>query len=518
MTTKLTIVAYLLLLSCFVDHRSVVLGATAAAEIKDAFDRTVETKVVARAWPTTIHSLYCEAFVYHMADDFGHDFLYNLSSLLLQSNDADAETSEQALQEILQASSSSSSTRDTKLLEWALAMRSGSPTCEAHRSLAKQYTSANDDENNNLLAVVVMGSQQQVLNETDVLEWNEKKQWNDLMQVKNDDALAADTVLLLPNEQKRVGTTTIRSSLKAPAVQVILYANMGTRNFGRTYRALVESGICFVVRHLGPINYERTPHTAEPTVLQGYGVRLDIRNVEYKVFDDRSSTTTINNNETAQTALPDKLSTTTTAAANSIPPASQRKQLALQAAAVIAASKDPLVTLMDISQNLPSHAASLVRASVPPKLLQAARALEELPLLQPGLLYINGVPVSFDRPSLNIFEILDSLRKEQRLLQQMEQKLSSCLNYSPTRLRALQEAWIMGDAFWNNASSASDGAYRVDVARGGKGGILYVNDLEKDPQYAHYGTSLQQMMMSMQFGVRIECLLDNDNMHSSALV
>ena len=39
----------------------------------------------------------------------------------------------------------------------------------------------------------------------------------------------------------------------------------------------------FVVRHWG-----KQQLLQQSTLLQGYGVRLDIRNVEYKVFDDRS--------------------------------------------------------------------------------------------------------------------------------------------------------------------------------------------------------------------------------------
>jgi hypothetical protein len=47
----------------------------------------------------------------------------------------------------------------------------------------------------------------------------------------------------------------------------------------------VDANLPFIVRHLGHVWDEEVGGT--PTVLQGYSVRLDIRNVEYRVFDDR---------------------------------------------------------------------------------------------------------------------------------------------------------------------------------------------------------------------------------------
>lgn len=77
---------------------------------------------------------------------------------------------------------------------------------------------------------------------------------------------------------------------------------MGTSAFARLYNSLKEKKIKFVVRHMGHVAYEEESNNhhgsaggesesssrAIPTALQGYGVRLDIRNVEYKAFDDGS--------------------------------------------------------------------------------------------------------------------------------------------------------------------------------------------------------------------------------------
>ena len=65
---------------------------------------------------------------------------------------------------------------------------------------------------------------------------------------------------------------------------VVLYANLGSLVSATVYQRLLQSGVVrFVVRHWG-----KQQLLQQSTLLQGYGVRLDIRNVEYKVFDDRS--------------------------------------------------------------------------------------------------------------------------------------------------------------------------------------------------------------------------------------
>ena len=60
---------------------------------------------------------------------------------------------------------------------------------------------------------------------------------------------------------------------------VVLYANLGSPVFATVYQRLLQSGVVrFVVRHWG-----KQQSLQQSTLLQGYGVRLDIRNVEYKV-------------------------------------------------------------------------------------------------------------------------------------------------------------------------------------------------------------------------------------------
>jgi hypothetical protein len=169
-----------------------------------------------------------------------------------------------------------------------------------------------------------------------------------------------------------------------------------------------------------------------------------------------------------------------------------------------------------LSQNLPSLASTLVHVKINDTVLEMATKLHETSssLLQPGTLYINGRALRFDRPTLNVFELLDLMKEEEASLRELEQRLGPYL--SMEQLKAVQEAWIMGDAFLQSQKAKADDkgsgeaevkdaaiddkSYRVDVARGGKRAILYLNDVEKDQMYMQWPRSVHQMLMNLQYG------------------
>ena len=104
----------------------------------------------------------------------------------------------------------------------------------------------------------------------------------------------------------------------------------------------------------------------------------------------------------------------------SVPPVWQRRRLPLQAATVISKAKDPLFTLQSIIQNLPSTASTLVHVDVDDAIAEAASIQKDNKSLQPGLLYLNGKVVAYlDRPSFNVFEVVDQIRKEQAMIDGM---------------------------------------------------------------------------------------------------
>jgi len=202
-----------------------------------------------------------------------------------------------------------------------------------------------------------------------------------------------------------------------------------------------------------------------------------------------------------------------------IPPTWQRRKLSLQATSVIANSKDPLMTLEEVSLNLPSVASTLVHTKIPDNIQEVAEKLEEdlgqsLPSME--ALLVNGRQINIDRPTFNVFELLNLLRKEQRALAKLQNELGPYLPNAAT-LQKVKDAWSMGKDFLDiYGAAAGDGddmgddpmgsdstakVYRIDVGHGWKKAVMYLNDVEKDAKYAQWPKQVRQVFMAMQFGM-----------------
>ena len=597
-------------------------------------NREIQVSVAAHSWPSTPHNVICEAWAMVQDYNFLDQWVTELAKQHEQQHDEGVLDYRQLTKQAVRiAAETSSSTVYPPLMEYALVLRASSPTCEMHRGLAqetlKQFqvlptasnTCANDmgQTNMNAFAVLYPGGKL-------ALTIDELVPPGEL----NDEATTTDLSrdVLLPDEVPRE----TENNSNRDDLLVVLYANMADPMFAEFYQRLVQLDFPFVVRHLGdvatmvgakssgddsdnvcasPSNNENSGAiTSSPTILQGYGVRLDIRNVEYKVFDDRQQVDNadvelVNVSALEKltphylagvnlTALPkeqalldeEKVASETGEDENPttkegtespsflqlqeklwkihveneihtqlVPPSWQRRQLSLQAASSIVtesskgqhasstsrmdASHDPLVLLQDISQNLPSVASTLVHVSVDPDLEGIAIELEQV--LQSmirsggGGFWINGRPVGVERPSFNVFELIKLFQAEQEHLDRLETSLGPVLvgastveehqafqhtDASVAALEAIQQAWTQGEAFFEpidddaaddlvddddddntEKSMSSGGKFRIDVGRGWKQAVLYINDVEKDAQYQDWPRSMQQMLMAMQFGM-----------------
>jgi UDP-glucose:glycoprotein glucosyltransferase len=525
--------------------------------VSPIINRELQARVVAHAWPTTVHSVVCEAMIYF---DSSPLFLQRLATqLLLQKEDEDEEDDsseplsyEQATKHILQASL----LNQTALLELHLAMRAASPHCEMHRTVARQLLleshphldATSMSQINVVMAIVQQPNkvQQVLVGEAAIQSFDYDSSSSFIAGASSYSEADISTTLLHGEHLYRKDTPS--------KTVLIVYANLGSKEFARVYQYLLQStSLPFVVRHLGAVYFEDLPESTaatnpsiQHTALQGYGVRLDIRNVEYKVFDYRvehkddgeSSLRALVNLSDAQLTMPvDFLAGVNASALNIVdtdmntlqaklwkqheqqqrtsqivPPAWQRRQLPLQMTTVISkhSKNDPLLALEELSQNLPSVASTLVHVKIDEGVLEMATKLDEINTLKSGKLYVNGRVIHFDRPSFNVFELLDIMKEEEAALHQMQQQLGAYLTME--ELTLLQDAWIMGDAFLKGATTddASDVAatttkdvdtvYRVDVARGGKLAVLYLNDVEKDRAYQQWPRSVKKMLMNMQYG------------------
>jgi hypothetical protein len=166
------------------------------------------------------------------------------------------------------------------LLRWSLQLRANSPLCELHRGLARQTLQQTNRlatfGDSDVLVVVLSSSRPAIvltsLSEVTAMDWTQV--------LLSGNATSEETAVMdqhvLPGELVVAGTPNA-SSL------VILYGNMDSSVFSQTYRylkTLDSSVISIFVRSLGAVHYEENPMSAQPTNLAGYGVRLDIKNVE----------------------------------------------------------------------------------------------------------------------------------------------------------------------------------------------------------------------------------------------
>ncbi|KAI2513270.1 UDP-glucose:Glycoprotein Glucosyltransferase [Fragilaria crotonensis] len=471
-------------------------------------NRELEASVVAHDWPFLVDNVYCEAWAYHALKDW--DYMDRFVDLMSQ---------EPGSKDVKQASDlvAKATVHNPSLLQYSLSLRAHSPLCEMHRTLARQ---------------VVLSHPRLVSQDAFCVSSRDKVASTpvELASLLGDDkTVDADDEELLPDEHVRGEVGSL----------IVFYANMGSAAFLDLYKILVKSNQRFVLRHRGHVSYEEIG--GEVTILQGYGVRLDIRNVEYRVFDDTSdgnvNETSLLNLSTLHGLTNHTLAGIQVSALKNmqesdaenlqkelwrlheaqqihsqlVPPKWQRRQISLQAAIAISQSADVLYTLQDISQNLPSVASTLVHVGVTEEMQALSDLMEPIIRRTKGVtLTINGRIIPVGRPSFNVFELLQILQEEQQALDDMQRKLSPYLSIAG--LRQVQRAWTMGkDSFLSSPESETNSASmegtalsgnvrRIDVGRGWKDAIIYVNDLEKDPIYREWPRSLKQAMMSMQFG------------------
>jgi hypothetical protein len=596
--------------------------------------RDVEASVKAYSWPSTIFSPLCEAWAYFdSSTGNAKSRKSNYNSLSWKYLDAlverggveslnnwidDQSKENQSLWTFdnsttlaieiasrITQSNETSYTLDRQLLPMALSLRAHAPHCEMHRSLARDAAivyGLYDTEKGNVPASAfcllsrrdgdnIIGTQLVIDESLLPTALNELK----LLESYGGKVEDKDSHLLtqLPGESIHPTTSSENEEFVA-----ILYGQVGTSAFASLYKSLKNSQINLIVRHMGFIPYEENTvaSVAFPTVMQGYGVRLDIRNVEYKAFDDGPSDNSKDGyakpdwNEAGhhpeQSArnefsgglnlhtifdrlqvdntkpLATDLHALQTAAIRShsfqlgsesiIPPGWQRRSLSMQSASLIVSSPDPLEALKGVSQNLPSvaHSLSNIQISESFEVLaeKATKLATKVGAVSPGWgdaafgFYVNSREVNIERPSFNVFQLLNVLREEDAVLRNLESNVRPALkkaalvlesaedkgsNAEWAALQSIRKMMDLGadklaemgkkgdfsimnpisndsneDNDIHNDPDEEEGSqmYRIDVGRGGKNAVLYLNDIEKDPEYSSWPTSMQEMLYRAQFG------------------
>ncbi|XP_035249636.1 UDP-glucose:glycoprotein glucosyltransferase 2 isoform X2 [Anguilla anguilla] len=290
----------------------------------------------------------------------------------------------------------------------------------------------------------------------------------------------------------------------------ILYAEIGTKKFNTFHKLLSEKAreqkLVYVLRHF--VQEEKVGKMR----LSGYGVELAIKSTEYKAVDD----TQVKDSKAAPNAEEDendevqgflfwKLKKSypelqkqlgefqkhLLESSNDMAPLKvwELQDLSFQAAArIMSATKfDALKLLRDISQNFPSQARSLTRVAVNQEMRREIegnqKVLTETLGIQPGdaSLFIDGLHVDLDVH--NPFSILDMIRGEARVLE------------------GLFSLGLKGEAqsrLLRLPVHPQEDGYALDIRHPA---VTWINDMETDPAYRGWPSSLQELLRATFPGV-----------------
>ncbi|XP_077609991.1 UDP-glucose:glycoprotein glucosyltransferase 2 isoform X2 [Crocuta crocuta] len=284
---------------------------------------------------------------------------------------------------------------------------------------------------------------------------------------------------------------------------IILYAEMGTRAFGKFHTVLSEKAkngeILYVLRH-----YIQKP-VSQKMYLSGYGVELAIKSTEYKALDDTQVKTVTNatvedgieTNE-VQGFLFGKLKErysdlrdNLTAFQKYLIESSKEmiplkvwelQDLSFQAASQIRSTPvyDAIKLMKDISQNFPIKARSLTRIAVNQlmreEIQENQKGLHDRFEIQPGdaCLFINGLRV--DMSAYDPFSILDMLK--------LEGKMMNGLHNLGINKEDVSKFLKLNSDVW-------DHTYALDIRHSS---VMWINDLENDDLYVTWPTSCQELL------------------------
>jgi UDP-glucose:glycoprotein glucosyltransferase len=310
--------------------------------------------------------------------------------------------------------------------------------------------------------------------------------------------------------------------LASSAPAVVHYGVVGSDKFRAFHALLSEKSkageIQYVLRHCPPVTGTKMP-------LQGWGAALDIKNMEYKTLDDsmKSDGEQEDGDKEEEEDVVEGFVFSKLAEWKSTDPDYKEhlaqfktaliedraktdnikvwdmKDLGLSAVEYIISADDPLSQLQEVSQNFPRYAKALTKVK-PSKDLREQIALQrkERVLQQAGRIYVNGLPVDVTSTTFNIFSFVKTIRHE---LNQLEKLLG--LKLPPRALRQLMSSGSgKGEASAEEgtkegaeeAEEEDPGLLRIDVKKGSADAVTFINNIEKDPEYAQLPTDLSALL------------------------
>jgi UDP-glucose:glycoprotein glucosyltransferase len=261
------------------------------------------------------------------------------------------------------------------------------------------------------------------------------------------------------------------------SVVATLYADITSQDFRKFHKTAVQSvqegKSRYRIRHRHATESKR-----DPLVMSGYGVELALKRTDYIVIDDRQNTNKADKSNLG--ASKSKADSDEELADLTPLSASQLSELGVKAASFVASSENPFDTLLEITQDFPKHSASLAKQDVSAQFLEEHNE-NRATFLPEGynVMWINGI--QYDPRKMDVFSILDHLRRERRLVQSFRDMGLT----SPEAIKLLSHPAIF-------EANTKTGSQRYDWRDANEGGdvILWLNNIEKDQRYKDWPDDL----------------------------
>ncbi|KAH8095705.1 UDP-glucose:glycoprotein glucosyltransferase [Aureococcus anophagefferens] len=310
------------------------------------------------------------------------------------------------------------------------------------------------------------------------------------------------------------GATSFRAVVSSPGHADRLVGDVSAPEFPRWHaacKALADAGAAsYFLRHGPPA----AAALADATYLQGFGANLDIKNMEYRNFDDEKKSEDGESEVEPEDVRFDEgaevggvVFSTLHARRPGLGPelkklrtrSSRRprlrrtedvadRDLALQATAAILDAPDGLKKLRELASDFPSHASALSTLKVREELRTGAAYASQFALQsgmgQRALLFLGGAAHDLSSPTLSVHGMLKAVRDEVRELGALDALDVGSVDTKQQLLKLAERGQGRRRA----------AVKRVDLLSGSKGAVCYANNLEKDAMYKRWPANVDQLL------------------------
>ncbi|EUC49820.1 glycosyltransferase family 24 protein [Bipolaris oryzae ATCC 44560] len=282
------------------------------------------------------------------------------------------------------------------------------------------------------------------------------------------------------------------------ALPAILYADITAPRFKKWHKTLSTTAkqgkTSYRIRH------KPSPKApTSPLVVNGYGVALQLKRTDYIVIDDRQATESDKNaaQKTMETGLNDEEDVA------DLKPLSKDEvsDLGLKTASFVLQSEDSMNTLLKLVQDFPKYSSIIAAHNASDEFLQGLEKNHDQWLMG-GVDFIKVNGLNIPTRDVNPYSLLAHLRRERKLMNGFR---SQGLSVSEV-VSLLSHSAIA-------KNNAGDSPQRYDFRDTAEGGnvIIWLNDIEKDPAYEDWPTSLQALLQRTFPGQLPSCRRDIHN-------